>query len=130
MASWSPFAGGSELAQRRAAQGRADAARAAAAGAAAGARLEQDATQTQLVVALAQLDIAETAVTQGAEAYRIVGRKYTGGLATIAELLSAAAIETQTRLGLSDARYQAIVAEAAARQADGRDLMALTELEN
>jgi outer membrane protein TolC len=130
MASWSPFAGGSELGQRQAAQGRAEAARAAAEGAAAGARLEQDAMRSQLVVALAQLGIAETSVVQGTEAYRIVARKYAGGLATIAELLGAAAVETQTRLGLSDARYQAIVAEAAARQADGLDLMALTALEN
>jgi len=130
MASWSPFAGASQLAQRQTAQGRADAARAAAEGAAAGARLEQNAMRTQLMVALAQLGIAETAVVQGAEAYRIVGRKYAGGLATIAELLGAAAVETQTRLGLSDARYQAIVAEAAARQSAGLDLMALTALEN
>ena len=130
MASWSPFAGASELAQRQTAQGRAEAAQAAAEGAAAGARLEQDAMRTQLTVALAQLGIAETTVAQGAEAYRIVGRKYAGGLATIAELLGAEAVETQTRLGLSDARYQAIVAEAAARQADGLDLMALTALEN
>ena len=130
MASWSPFAGASELAQRQTAQGKAEAARAAAEGAAAGARLEQDAMRIQLAVALAQLGIAETSVAQGTEAYRIVGRKYAGGLATIAELLSAAAVETQTRLGLSDARYQAIVTEAAARQADGLDLMALTALEN
>lgn len=130
MASWSPFAGASQLAQRQSAQGRAAAAQAAAEGAAAGARLEQDAMRTQLAVALAQLEIAEIAVAQGSEAYRIVGRKYAGGLATIAELLGAAAVETQTRLGLSDARYQAIVAEASARQAEGLDLMALTALEN
>jgi outer membrane protein TolC len=130
MASWSPFAGASEIAMRKTAQGRAEAAQAAAEGAAAGARLEQDAMRSQLTVALAQLGIAETSVAQGAEAYRIVGRKYAGGLATIAELLGAAAVETQTRLGLSDARYQAIVAEAAARQAEGLDLMALTALEN
>jgi outer membrane protein TolC len=69
-------------------------------------------------------------VTQASEAYRIVNRKYAGGLATIAELLGADAVETQTRLGLSDARYQAIIAVAAARQADGLDLMPLTALEN
>lgn len=130
MASWSPFAGASEIAQRRTAQGRLEAARAAAEGAAAGARLEQDAMRTQLAVALAQLGIAEISVTQASEAYRIVNRKYAGGLATIAELLGADAVETQTRLGLSDARYQAIIAVAAARQADGLDLMPLTALEN
>ena len=130
MASWSPFAGASEIADRRVAQGRADAARAMAEAAEAGAALERNATQTQLAVAIAQLGIAEISVTQGAEAHRIVAKKYTGGLATIAELLSAAAVETQTRLSLSEARYQAIVASAAARHAAGADLIALTVLEN
>lgn len=130
MASWSPFAGASEIADRRSAQGRADAARAMAEAAEAGAALERNATQTQLAVAIGQLGIAEISVTQSAEAHRIVARKYTGGLATIAELLGAAALETQTRLGLSEARYQAIVADAAARQASGGDLMALTVLEH
>ena len=130
MASWTPFAGASEIGDRQAAEGRADAARAMAEAAVAGATLEQNATRTQLAVAVAQLDIAEVSVTQGTEAHRIVARKYAGGLATVAELLGAAALETQTRLGLSDARYQAIVAEAAARQAAGADLMALTVLEN
>jgi outer membrane protein TolC len=130
MASWSPFAGASEIADRQVAQGRADAARAMAEAARAGAALERNATQTQLAVAIAQLGIAEISVTQGAEAHRIVAKKYTGGLATIAELLSAAAVETQTRLSLSEARYQAIVANAAARHAAGADLMALTVLEN
>ncbi|MEO8451891.1 MAG: TolC family protein [Gemmatimonadota bacterium] len=130
LASWTPFAGASEIGDRRAAQGRADAARARAESAEAGAALERSTTRIQLAVAIAQLGIAEISVTQGAEAHRIVARKYSGGLATIAELLSAAALETQTRLVLSEARYQAIVAEAAARQAAGADLMALTALEN
>lgn len=130
MASWTPFAGASEIAGRQAASGRADAARAAAEAAEASAQLQRDATRTQLAVALAQLGIAEVSVTQGAEAHRIVARKYAGGLATVAELLGAAAVETQTRLGLSEARYQAIVADAAARQAAGADLMVLSLLEN
>lgn len=130
MVSWSPFAGASEIADRRVAQARADAARAIAEAAEAAAGVERNATQTQLAVAIAQLGIAEVSVTQGAEAHRIVARKYTGGLATIAELLSAAAVETQTRLSLSEARYQAIVADAAVRHAAGADLMALTVLEH
>jgi outer membrane protein TolC len=96
----------------------------------AGAELERKATQTQLAVALAQLGIAEVSVTQAAEAHRMVGKKYAGGLATIADLLGAAAVETQTRLGLSEARYRAIVAVAAAHHAAGADLTALTVLEN
>ncbi len=130
MASWTPFAGASEIGGRQAAQGRADAARAMAEAATAGAALEQNATRTQLAVAVARLDIAEVSVEQGTEAHRIVAKKYAGGLATVAELLSAAAVETQTRLGLADARYQTITADAAARQAAGADLMVLTVLEN
>jgi outer membrane protein TolC len=93
------------------------------------ARLEQQATESDVQVALARLGIAETAVLQGSEAHRIVARKYEGGLATVVELLGASAIDTQTRLGLAEARYQAIVAEAARRQAAGRDLDALATLE-
>ncbi len=130
MAAWSPFAGASEIAGRRAAHGRAESARAMAEAAEAGAAVEQRATRTQLEVALARLSIAEVSVEQGAEAHRIVAKKYAGGLATVAELLGAAAVETQTRLGLVDARYQTIIAKAAARQAAGADLMALTALEN
>ncbi len=130
MASWSPFAGASELAERQAARGRAEAVGASAEAATAAARLDRSATAIRHSVALARLDIAEVAVEQGAEAHRIVARKYAGGLATIAELLGAASAETQARLSLSEARYQAIVSDAAARQASGRDLMALTALEN
>jgi len=130
MASWTPFAGASEIGDRHAADGRADAARARAEAAVASASLERDATRTRLAVASAQLDIAQLSVAQGAEAHRIVAKKYAGGLATIAELLGAAALETQTRLGLSEARFQVIIADAAARQAAGTDLMALTVLEN
>ncbi len=130
MASWSPFAGASEIAARQAARGRAAAASAGAEAAEATANLERQATATRHEVALARLDIAEAAVAQAAEAHRIVARKYTGGLATVAELLTAAAVETQARLGLSESRFEAIVSDAAARQATGRDLMALTALEN
>ena len=130
MASWSPFAGASEIAARQEARGRAAAASASAEAAEAAADLERQATATRHEVALAQLGIAEAAVVQAAEAHRIVARKYAGGLATVAELLSAAAIDTQARLALSESRYQAIVTDAAARQASGRDLMALTGLEN
>lgn len=130
MASWSPFSGASEIAAREEARGRAEAANAGAQAALARAELERQATATQLEVALARLGIAETAVAQAGEAHRIVARKYAGGLATVAELLSAAAVETQSRLALSESRYQAIVSDAASRQATGRDLMALTALEN
>ncbi len=130
MGSWTPFAGASEIGHRQAAVGRADAARAMVEAAEAKASLERTATRTQLAVAVARLGIAEVSVEQGSEAHRIVAKKYAGGLATVAELLSAAALETQTRLGLADARYQTITADAAARQAAGADLMVLSVLEN
>lgn len=130
MASWSPFSGASEIAARQEARGRAEAASAGAEAALATANLERQATATQRDVAVARLGIAESAVVQAVEAHRIVARKYAGGLATVAELLSAAAVETQARLALSDSRYQVIVTDAAARQASGQDLMALTALEN
>jgi outer membrane protein TolC len=130
MASWSPFSGASEIAARQEARGRAEAASAGAEAAMAAAHLEQQATATQREVALARLGIAEGAVVQAAEAHRIVARKYAGGLATVAELLAAALVETQSRLALSESRYQVIVTSAAALQASGRDLMALTALED
>jgi outer membrane protein TolC len=129
VASWSPFGGVSGLADRRASEGRADAARAMADSAEAGAALERSTALIRLSVAMAQLGIAEGAVAQAAEAHRIVTRKYAGGLATVAELLGAAALDTQTRLGLAEARYQAIAAGATARHAVGADLLALTALE-
>jgi outer membrane protein TolC len=74
-----------------------------------------------LQVALARLAIAERAVAQSAEAHRIVGRKYEGGLAQVAELLDAQAVETQSALGFSQARWSAIVAAAERQRALGRD---------
>ena len=90
-ASWrpgrhSPARPKSPIARRREAapRPRAPCAEAAEAG---GRRSNSSATRTQHDVALARSDIAEVAVTQGAEAHRIVARKYAGGLATVAELL-------------------------------------------
>ncbi len=129
MASWSPFSGGAELADRSGARARAEAAGAMAEAAAAQADLELAARESDLEVALERLAIAERSVAQGAEAHRIVARKYEGGLAAIVELLGAAATETSTRLGLTQAQYQAIVADAGRRQARGDDPAALAALE-
>ena len=54
----------------------------------------------------------DAGVAQAPEAHRIVARKYDGGLATVGELLDAAAVETATRLGDAAARYEVIVAMA------------------
>ncbi|MDH5234689.1 MAG: TolC family protein [Gemmatimonadota bacterium] len=121
MASWSPFAGASEIAEVRATSGRARTAVAQFEAATAQAGLETARTRTELQVALAQLDIAERAVAQSVEAHRIVVLKYDGGLATISELLEASALETQSRLSASFATYRLLVTAAERRQALGAD---------
>jgi outer membrane protein TolC len=130
MASWSPFGGASELADVEATSGRARAAEAQAEAARANARAEIEQTRTALSVALTRLDIAERAAAQSAEAHRIVSRKYSGGLATVVELLDAQAIETQSALGLSQARWAAIAAAAERRRALGLDPASLVTLDD
>ncbi|HSQ28557.1 MAG TPA: TolC family protein [Gemmatimonadaceae bacterium] len=130
MASWSLFAGASEMADMKATAARAAAAGAQAEAATANARLEAEQTRTALAVALNRLGIAERAVTQSAEAHRIVGRKYEGGLATVVELLDAQAVETQSALALSQARWGAIVAAAERRRALGLDPATLAALDD
>ena len=129
MATWTPFTNPADIADLRTAGARGDAARAQAEAAQANARLEVEQTRTALQVALARLSIAERAVAQSAEAHRIVGRKYEGGLAQIAELLDAQAVETQSALGFSQARWSAIVAAAERLRALGRDPGALEALD-
>jgi outer membrane protein TolC len=130
MASWSLFAGASELADVRGAAGRELAARAQADAAVAQARLEAEQTRTTLDVALQRLGIAEQGAAQGAEAHRLVAKRYGGGLATVAELLDAQATETGSALALSNARYEVITAAAARRQALGADPGALAALDD
>jgi outer membrane protein TolC len=130
MASWSPFAGASDLSDVRASAGRTVAAQAEAAAAEANARLEAERTQTALAVALTRLSIAERAVAQSAEAHRIVARKYEGGLSTVVELLDAQAAETQSALAFSQSRWGAIVAAAERLLALGRDPASLVALES
>lgn len=129
MATWSPFAGASEIGEVRSTNARAVAADARAEAAAANAELELKRSQDRVALALAQLEIAERAVTQAVEAHRIVARKYDGGLATISELLEAAAIETETRLREAMSRYHLILATAERRVALGADPAALASLD-
>ena len=130
MASWSPFAGASTLSDVRATAGRAEAAQARAEAALATARLDAEQTRIALSVALTRLAIAERAAAQSVEAHRIVGRKYAGGLATVVELLDAQAVEIQSALGVSHARWAAIAAAADRRLALGRDPASLEALED
>ena len=130
VASWSPFAGAGDLADVQATAGRAEVAKAQAEAARANARLEIEQTRTALIVALTRLEIAERAAAQSAEAHRIVGRKYEGGLANVSELLDAQATETQSALGLSQARWSAIAAGADRLRALGRDPAAMQSLDD
>ena len=129
MASWTPFGGAAEIADVGATAGRAQVAEAQAEAARANAQLEIEQTRTALAVALTRLDIAEQAVAQSAEAHRIVGRKYGGGLAGVVELLDAQAAETQSVLALSQARWSAIVVAAERRRALGLDPASLASLD-
>lgn len=117
------------VADRRAAQGRLAAARAGAEAAQAQASFELAQREAEAAVADSRLVIAEQAVAQAAEAHRIVSRKYEGGIATVVELLDAAAVETATRLRHAAARFDLIVAVAARRQAKGLSLGALDLLD-
>lgn len=128
MASWSPFSGGAELAASRAARGRAEMAAAGAEAAAAQAGLEAAERGNALAVARERLAISSEAVAQSEEAHRLVGRSYAGGLATITELLGAAAAETGARLAHAAAVYQVIVAAAERQQALGLSLDVLIAL--
>ena len=130
MASWSPFAGASDLADLQSTASRATAAQVQLDAAQANARLELEQTRTALSVALVRLTIAERAVAQSAEAHRIVGRKYEGGLATVVELLDAQAVETQSQLSLSQTRWSAIVAASERRRALGLDPATLQALDD
>ena len=130
MASWSIFAGASELVDVQATAARAAAAQAQADAATANARLDAEQTRTALAVALKRLEIGERAVAQSAEAERIVSRKYEGGLATIVELLDAQSVETQSALSLSQARWSAIVAAAERRRAISLDPATLAALDD
>ncbi len=130
MATWSVFGGGSELAESQVATSRRRAADAMADGAAVQAALETARSSTALDVALARLTIADRGVQQATDAARIVARRYAGGLATIVELFDATAMETQTKLHASAARYDALVALAQHLQATGRDPGALRLLDS
>lgn len=122
MLSWSPFAGGSELSERKTTSARREMARAAAEATEAQAALELRAAREHLAVALERLGIASDAVQQAAEAHRIVGRKYDGGLATVTELFDAATAETASRLARSAAAFDALVARADLARATGKEL--------
>lgn len=125
---WTPFEGG-QLGGLEASAGRESAARAAAAAAAARAALDRQQSASALAVAVARLPIARRNDEQAAEALRIVTRKYSGGTASIAELLDAAAAATQARLALTEARTSLIFAIADRRYALGLSIAPMATLD-
>ena len=129
LASWSVFAGASDIADVRGASARETEARAEAESAQANARLDGEQTRTALAVALTRLAISERAVAQSVEAHRIVARKYEGGLATVVELLDAQTAETQSTLSFAQSRYAVIVSAAERRRAVGSDPATLSALD-
>jgi outer membrane protein len=129
MASWSAFGGGRELADREAAVAGQRAARAGADALRAQGTQEIASTRRTVVLALRQLDLATRAAEQSAEAFRLVEKRYAGGLATIAERLGAESSATAAMLGEAAALQQVISALAVHRRATGRDPGALVALE-
>lgn len=121
MASWSLFGGASEFADIQGSRARLSAAQTMTEAAQATAKLEADTSARHLQVALAQLDLASQSLAQSREAYRLVQRRYSGGLATIAELLSAEATETAASLSQAAAQYALIEAIAYYRLTHGAD---------
>jgi outer membrane protein TolC len=121
VASWTPFAGASQLADLRATEGREQVARAQAEAARAQAELDIAQQANAWNVALERLRIADEAVEQSVEAHRIVTRKYEGGLVAVVELLGASAAETEARLRQSYARWDAIARAAERLQSLGLD---------
>ena len=130
MASWSPFTGAAEIAEQRAATGRANAAHALADGMAAQARLEGERATTDLTVAMQRLVIAERGAVQATDAHRIVSRRYDGGLATVVELLDAAATDTRVATRLAVARFDVVSALAMRQLVFGLDPAALAALDH
>ena len=130
MASWSLFGGNAELADVAVTSARADAARAGLDAARAQSRLERDDAARRLTLSLQRLTLARDAREQSREAYRLVQKRYDGGLATIAELLAAESSATGTALAHAAARYAVIDAIATWRRASGGDPAALTALDH
>lgn len=121
MASWSLFGGASEIADIQATRARLAAAKTINSAAIATAQLEADTSARHLHVAIAQLDLATQSLAQSKEAFRLVQRRYAGGLATVAELLAAEATETNASLAQAAARYALIDAIAHYRLVLGVD---------
>jgi TolC family type I secretion outer membrane protein len=81
--------------------------------------LEVRQAYTQTASALQRIGVADQAVRQAEEALRIVADRYSSGLLTIVDLLTAEAALQQTRTAQSRARHDAIVGKTHLRLAAG-----------
>lgn len=128
MASWTPFSGAAQVADLRAAEARRAGAVAQFDGVAAAAAADLERSELSLRAALGRLTLTRSVLVHAIEAHRIVGRKYDGGLATVVELLDAAASATQARLALSAARQRLMSAMADRLKAAGHEPARLISL--
>ncbi len=129
MASWSLFGGNRELADVSGASARADGARAGVQASVARGALEANMARRAVDVAVQRLTLAAESEAQSREAHRLVQKRYSGGLATVAELLGAEAAATSASLSRSAARFAVIDALASYRRALGEDPSALANLD-
>ncbi len=129
LASWSLFGGHRELVDLVVASARTVGARAESDAAFAAGRLDADTTRRAVAVALERLDLAQLVDEQSREAHRLVEKRYVGGLAAFAELLSAETSATSAALARSAARYAVIDAITMHRRAIGADPAELSALE-
>lgn len=109
MASWTLHATG-EAGERAAARARLEQARSGEAMARAQVALAESSLQSDFAVSLRRMEIADSALSQAVEAHRLTARRYQEGLATMAEVLQAAAMETSARISLEQARHDAFIA--------------------
>jgi outer membrane protein len=129
MASWSVFGGGGELADVAAATADAIGAQVGEQATRAQQSVEVSMARRSLQLALARLDLANHANAESHEAYRLIEKRYVGGLTTVAELLSAESASTMASLTISAARFALIDAVATYRRANGGDPASLASLE-
>jgi outer membrane protein len=124
---WSLSTGGADRARVRAASADVLAARAARDDATASVHVEIVAAIKGLESALAQLVLADQAITSAREAHRILRNRYDNGMATAADVLSAAAAVLEAENSRARAGVDAMVATADLQRALGRPITGRSE---
>jgi outer membrane protein TolC len=117
---WTPLKGLADIGRLRRAEAERDGLRARVADARRRADAEVRAARADRTAALQSLEAANRALEGSAEAARVAEVRYREGLSTLSELLAVRAAQSAQRLARLDALYQARVAGAALRMAEGR----------